>query len=97
MIFDGAHPVRMDLELDLDLDVLATALADDGPATHEAAIAIVVARARRVGIALPALDVLADRTRPDVMRQRAFAAVHRALVVAPVGSGRDQALVPSAA
>ena len=87
----------MALILEPTLDELATALAEDGPAAHEAAVAVVVARARRSGIALPALDLLADLDRPDVLRQRAFAAVHRALVRPPIGVDRGQALVASAA
>ena len=69
------------------LDLLATVIADDGPAAHEPTVAALVAEARATGVRLTALDVLADPARPEVIRQRAFAAVHAALLAAPARSG----------
>lgn len=61
------------------LDDLAHAIAADGPAPHEAALQRVVSAARARGGHGPALDALADATRPDIVRQRAFAHVHAGL------------------
>ncbi len=80
---------------DSRLDLLATVLADDGPAAHEATVADFVAHVRAEGLQHVALDVLADPGRPDVVRQRAFGVVHAALLAfrpgtPPAHPGRSQ-------
>lgn len=68
---DPLHPAQ--------LDRLAGAIADRGIEAVEPAITRVVTAARTAGLHSAALDALADRTRTDVLRLRAFAAVHAAL------------------
>ncbi len=62
-----------------ELDLLATALSSDGPASLEAELAHLVDAARAIGISGPVVDLVADPTRADVIRQRAFAHLHAVL------------------
>jgi hypothetical protein len=74
---------------DSRLDLLALILADDGPAAHEATVADFIAHVRAGGLQHLALDVLADPSRPDVIRQRAFGAIHAALLAPRPGPDRS--------
>lgn len=70
------------------LDRLAAAVANDGVDAIGPALGRLITAARQAGIDSPSLAVLADPTRPEVLRQRAFAKVH-AIVLA----GRSVRLV----
>lgn len=85
---------------DSRLDLLALILADDGPAAHEATVADFLNHVRAEGLQHVALDVLGDPSRPDVIRQRAFGAIHAALLAprpGAVGSHRPQPDLPALA
>ena len=76
-------PVR---DQDGDAEVLLTAakelayeLAEFGPAKVEEALVRFVQAARRHGADALLGSIVLDRSQPDVVRQRAFAAVHRQL------------------
>ena len=58
-----------------DLTNLASDLAFDGFAGHDAAVRDVVRSARAHGISSVLVDVLADPRQPEVARQRAFGMV----------------------
>ncbi len=58
---------------------LAEAIVADGFAAHHAAVAELVARARRVGVCAVLTDVVADATAPRPVRERALGRVLVAL------------------
>lgn len=62
-----------------DLTNLASDLASNGFAGHDAAVRDVVRSARASGIPSVLVDVLADPRQPEVARQRAFGMVVSAL------------------
>ena len=62
-----------------DLTNLASDLASNGFAGHDAAVRDVVRSARASGIPSVLVDVLADPREPEVARQRAFGMVVSAL------------------
>jgi hypothetical protein len=70
-------------------------LADEGFDLLADEIALVVASARRLGVAPVATEVLADPTEPDVARYRAFARVAAALSAVEPGAAR-RAMTPAA-
>lgn len=79
------------------LSRLGESIAVDGVGRYEAELAALAARARRAHVARHAAEVLADRTAPEVVRERAFSVVSRFLVLAgsvePTGEHR---VVPAA-
>lgn len=66
------------------LERLGVALADQGVARHEAALAALAREALGAGVDPVLCAVLADRTAPEVVRFRAFGRVAAALTAAPV-------------
>ena len=73
---------------DIDFDELAWTVAADGPTAHEGELARLATRARAVGVAGVAVQIVADRTAPPVVRQRAMANVVAALsAVSAVSAG----------
>lgn len=64
---------------DKQLARLGEAIAAEGFGRHEAEVAAAAARARRSNVAPVAAGVLADRTAPRVVRERAYARVCLAL------------------
>jgi chorismate mutase len=82
---------------DQQLARLGEAIATDGVARYEAELAALAARARRAHVARAAAEVLADRTAPTVVRERAFAVVSRFLTLAGTFEATgDVAIVPAA-
>ena len=71
---------------------LGARIAEEGAAAHEAELATLVAHARAVIGSHVAIDVLADRTEPAVVRARAFDRV-AGLVVAAGPSTRPRRAV----
>jgi hypothetical protein len=67
---------------------LAWGVAQDGAAAHEAEVTALVEMAVENGLVPAAAEVLADRTAPEVVRQRAFGLVTAAL--AALGAGQAQ-------
>lgn len=63
----------------LDLRSLAHAVADDGIAAHEPAVAELVAAARSRGLCCTLVTVLAEPRAPSVARERALGRVIEAL------------------
>jgi len=64
---------------DQQLARLGEAIAAEGVGRFEAEVAAAAARARRSNVAHVAAGVLADRSAPEVVRERAFALVCLAL------------------
>jgi hypothetical protein len=77
-----------------DLTNLASDLAFEGFAGHDAAVRDVVRSARAHGISSVLVDVLADPRQPEVARQRAFGMVVSTMAHGGVG---DRPEVRSAA
>lgn len=69
-----------------ELNQLAWAIDSDGLARHEDAAGAVVEQARSFGVVSPSVDVLADRTVPTPVRERAFGKVVNAIVHAAATS-----------
>lgn len=61
---------------------LAWKVAHDGAAAHDVEVTALAALAVEKGLASTAAEILADRTAPDVVRQRAFGLVTTALAAA---------------
>jgi hypothetical protein len=63
----------------IDLAVMGARIAEVGPGSSHALLTAVADRARTAGLRSAAVDLLADRGAPDVVRARAFAVVGRRL------------------
>jgi hypothetical protein len=79
------------------LAALGRVLADDGPERVEDELAAVADLARDSGRVTSAADVLADRSAPRVLRDRAFGVVSAALVAVGEAPPGEALRAPAAA